>query len=81
MFDSQTYQATADAAADTARTSKPLAKSLHTVTVVVNLARYLEKTEGLGPWVAVHTAANILGLSGLRDTYGLLEQAHKKLSK
>lgn len=60
---------------------KPLAKSLHTVTVLVNVARYLEREEGKGPWTAIHHAAKILGLSDMPDTYGLIQQAYKKLSK
>lgn len=64
--------------------SKPLAKSLHTVTVLVRVAQGLcdrgiaqDKTEALGKAIA------ILGLidQAANDEYNLIGQALKQLSK
>lgn len=60
---------------------KTLAKSLHTVTVLVNVARHLEKTQGLGSWAALLEAAIILGLGEMTDSHGLLAQARKKMDR
>jgi hypothetical protein len=60
---------------------KPVAKSLHTVTVLVDVTRYIEKYRGLGPSTALDEAMALLGLSDKPDTYGLKAQAHKKIMK
>lgn len=62
--------------------SKPLAKSLHTVTVLVRVARLLLKRDlAFSNVEAVHGALETLGLSDMPDTYGLAAQAIKQLSK
>jgi hypothetical protein len=62
---------------------KPLAKSLHTVTVLVRVALEVRKRQfpPLHPDSAVERALDILGLTGQPDTYGLAAQAIKQLSK
>ena len=77
--------------------TKPLAKSLHTVTVLVRVAKlHLPSTPFAGgnnyldirPFsrvercaMAVAEAMETLGLSGMPDDYGLAAQAIKQLSK
>lgn len=62
--------------------SKPLAKSLHTVTVLVRVATMLKKRDlAFSNTEAVHGAMQVLGLSGMPDDYGLAAQAIKQLSK
>lgn len=77
--------------------SKPLAKSLHTVTVLVRVARlHLPETPFAGGngfrdirsfthaercAMAVEQALETLGLSDMPDTYGLAAQALKQLNK
>ena len=62
--------------------SKPLAKSLHTVSVLVHVALHLLATnEATSNKAAIDRAADILGLSDKPDTYGLKEQALKQLNK
>lgn len=62
--------------------SKPLAKSLHTVTVLVRVARLLLKRDlAYSNVEAVVGALDILGLSEMPDTYGLAMQAVKQLNK
>ena len=62
--------------------SKPLAKSLHTVTVLVRVARLLLKRELTYSNVeAVYGALEVLGLSDMPDTYGLVDAAIKQLNK
>ena len=79
MFDScNTFETANNVQATQAKT---LAKSLHTVTVLVNVARHLEKTQGLGSWAALLEAAIILGLGEMTDSYGLLAQARKKMDR
>jgi hypothetical protein len=61
---------------------KPLAKSLHTITVLVRVAlnaklrHPLLSNSGL-----VAVALDILGLGDMPDTNGLAEQAIKQLNK
>lgn len=58
--------------------SKPLAKSLHTVTVLVNVARYYKAThDGITVQDSAHAALAILGydVRTTSDTYGLLDKA------
>jgi hypothetical protein len=77
--------------------SKPLAKSLHTVTVLVRVARlHLPETPFAGgsdfrdirPFtkternaLAVLQALETLGLGDMPDTYGLVDAAIKQLNK
>ena len=61
---------------------KPLAKSLHTVTVLVRVAIYVKgKNPELNNAFAVDMALGILGLGDMPDTNGLAEQAIKQLRK
>ncbi len=62
---------------------KPLAKSLHTVTVLVRVALEVRKRQfpPLAADDAVTRALDILGLTGQPDTNGLAEQAIKQLNK
>ena len=62
---------------------KPLAKSLHTVTVLVRVARLIQATDSSGysnHW-AIDKALAALGLAGMPDTYGLAAAALKQLDK
>lgn len=66
--------------------SKPLAKSLHTVTVLVRVATlHLNKTGNAEPklaaWIAINLALDTLGLKDAPDTYGLADQAFKQIIK
>lgn len=71
---------------------KPIPKSLHTVTVLVAIAReQLARTSRLAVYAppfeklvyedCVDCALAILGLHNMPDTYGLREQAIRKLSR
>jgi hypothetical protein len=66
--------------------SKPFAKSLHTVSVLVRVARLLQKH---GPYTpdgrpsnerAIHLARIELGHGDKPDTYGLMDQALAQLN-
>jgi hypothetical protein len=61
--------------------TKPIPKSLHTVTVLVAVARlHLRKyVSGGSPGLAVDDAIETLGLAGKPDTYGLRAAALKVL--
>lgn len=64
--------------------TKPLAKSLHTVTVLVRVANalYERRTnprDTIGHALAL--ASDVLGLSDMPDTYGLIAAAFKQLNK
>lgn len=62
--------------------SKPLAKSLHTVTVLVRVARLLLKRDlAFSNVEAVNGALQVLGLDDMPDSYGLAVQAVKQLNK
>ena len=67
--------------------NKPLAKSLHTVTVLVRVAklhlshRRLMGTAQEANAYAVNQALEALGLADMPDTYGLAAQAIKQLNK
>lgn len=67
--------------------NKPIAKSLHTVTVLVRVARLHlshRRLMGDGPAAnafAVGQALETLGLSDMPDAYGLAAQAIKQLNK
>lgn len=66
---------------------KPLAKSLHTVTVLARVAKLHLLTSSisgdrhLNHAMAVDRALETLGLTGQPDTYGLAAQAIKQLNK
>lgn len=60
--------------------TKPLPKSLHTVTVLVAIARAHDARMG-APYNGLDYALDILGYSGCRDEYSLRAQAAAKLSK
>lgn len=74
---------------------KPVPKSLHTVTVLVAIAKttghyldwYRDSYNGYAPFAreqlanSVDCAMKILSLAECPDTYGLREQAIRKLSK
>jgi hypothetical protein len=66
----------------TNKTDKPVAKSLHTITVIVQVARMhlsgRELTAG-NKDIAITVALNILGLAGRADPYGLAAIARKQL--
>ena len=60
--------------------NKPLPKSLHTVTVLVRMARLIEQYEPNIPWSeAVATVLIEMGLNDKPDTYGLKQAALKQL--
>lgn len=62
--------------------NKPLAKSLHTVTVLVRVARLLLKRDlAYSNPEAIAGALQVLGLDDMPDTYGLAAQALKQLNK
>jgi hypothetical protein len=61
--------------------SKPLAKSLHTVTVLVRVARDIQARQPMANDDAVTYALNLLGLADMPDMYGLALQAEKQLRK
>lgn len=61
--------------------AKTLAKSLHTVTVLAQVAKHLRQARTMTVLESVLEAAEILGLGEMTDTYGLIGQAIKKLSK
>jgi hypothetical protein len=66
---------------------KPLAKSLHTVTVLVRVAKLHLLTSSvsgdrhLSHAMAVDRAIETLGLADMPDVYGLALQAIKQLNK
>lgn len=63
-----------------AKSEKPLAKSLHTVTVLVTLARfYMDRVDTVE--TAMSEALSDLGLAGKADPYGLVAKASAILSK
>ena len=60
--------------------AKPLAKSLHTVTVLVRVARdIMSRNPTLSAFGAIHAALDLLGLGDMPDDYALANQAYKKL--
>lgn len=61
--------------------SKPLAKSLHTVTVLVRVAKALNRDQVWSNGMAVDLALEALGLADMPDSYGLAAQAVKQLNK
>jgi hypothetical protein len=67
--------------------NKPLAKSLHTVTVLVRVAKlHLSHRRLMGSAAEAHAyavgqALETLGLSDMPDSYGLVQAAIKQLNK
>lgn len=60
--------------------SKPVAKSLHTVTVLVKLAQYLMHHRIMNdPNDALDEALEVLDLDFKPDPYGLADAARKQL--
>lgn len=59
--------------------AKPLAKSLHTITVLVRVSRYLIATEYYTVPTALSEATKLLGLDTSPDVYGLVAAALKQL--
>ena len=56
-------------------------KSLHTVTVLVTVAKLLQQQHSYPVWKAVAEAAIALGYTTEQDSYGLMDMAEKKLNK
>lgn len=62
--------------------TKPIAKSLHTVTVLVRVAKLIKSTNAsLDNGTALGQALLALGLNGLFDEYELTIAARKQLDK
>lgn len=61
--------------------AKALPKSLHTVTVLVNVAKLVHKNRTISDRTAVHEAMGWLGYSALEDPYGLVDKAIAVLHK
>ena len=61
--------------------NKPLAKSLHTVTVLVRVARDIQNRAPIADDTAITLALGLLGLADMPDDYGLAAQAIKQLNK
>lgn len=63
--------------------NKPLAKSLHTVTVLVRVARTIARYENLDPTcvAAMQRAVEALGLSDQPDVHNLFDAALKQIRK
>jgi hypothetical protein len=61
--------------------TKPVAKSLHTVTVIVQVARRVLDTSGYSTDEALDIAMDCLGLADRPDPYGLAAAARKQLDK
>lgn len=61
---------------------KPIPKSLHTVTVLVRVARDIQKREGLNNPDAIAAALDLLGYTdeNIPDTHGLVPAALKQMS-
>jgi len=61
--------------------NKPLAKSLHTVTVLVRVARDIQNRAPISDDTAITLALGLLGLADMPDTYRLALQAVRQLNK
>jgi hypothetical protein len=59
--------------------NKPLAKSLHTITVLVRVARTIARYENLDPTCVA--AMKALGLSDQPDIHNLFDAALKQIRK
>jgi len=60
---------------------KPLAKSLHTITVLVRVALNVKRDKPMANDSAITAALDILGLTDQPDVHGLALQAEKQLRK
>ena len=60
---------------------KPVAKSLHTVTVIVQVTNHIVAAQGKDVESALNQAMGVLGLAGRNDPYALRAAALKQLSK
>ena len=58
---------------------KPIAKSLHTITVIAQVAAMIRATNSASVDGAVEMALQILGLAGKPDVYGLAAKAAKSV--
>jgi hypothetical protein len=63
----------------TAPVTKPVAKSLHTVTVLMQVARRI-RGDGETNEQAIASAMAVLGLAGRPDPYGLAAAALKQMA-
>jgi hypothetical protein len=61
--------------------SATLAKSLHTVSVIVAIGREFMKQPSIRPAEAVRIALDILGYTNAADPYGLADRAIMLLAK
>jgi hypothetical protein len=61
-------------------TTKPVAKSLHTVTVLVQVATIFMKADVVNPEDALGMASKALGLDGREDPYNTHAAALKQLA-
>ena len=63
--------------------TKPLAKSLHTITVLVRVTKAIADYEGLAysDAKAMALALSVLGLDAMPDAYRLTDAATKQLIK
>jgi hypothetical protein len=56
--------------------NKTIAKSLHTITVFINVAKLIQgQKEGIDDETAVHMAADVLGYGDAADPYDLKGRA------
>jgi len=62
-----------------AKQDKPVAKSLHTITVIVQVARDFMTRQGCTADEALTVALQVLALDGREDPYGLAALARKQL--
>jgi transcription termination factor NusB len=61
-------------------TDKPLPKSLHTVTAIVRVARYIMAKHPTPANIAVAEAVEVLGYYGASDPHALAAAALKQLT-
>lgn len=61
------------------KASKPVAKSLHTITVIVQVAKLCRGIHGGTVEAALESALVTLGLAGRDDPYGLAKIALNQL--
>ena len=61
--------------------TKPIPKSLHTVTVLVKLAGLFQRTQGYYPADALAAAVAFLGYADTPDAHGLAAAALKVMGK
>lgn len=61
--------------------TKPVAKSLHTVTVILQIARIAPFASGGTPEACIAYAMDTLGLSGRDDPYNLAGAALRQLTR